>query len=52
MSRDRATFIGAVTLLLWAGLAVLTLHTAPVPPFLLTATSFAIGGSVGLAWAV
>lgn len=51
MTRARATAVGLSTLLLWATLATLTIRTAPVPPFLLTAVTFAIGGAVGLGWA-
>ena len=47
---DRATFIGSFAVLLWSLLAVLTVATAPVPPFLLNALCFAVGGGVGLIW--
>lgn len=49
--RARATATGFAAVLLWSVLALLTVRTAPVPPFLLTALSFAIGGAAGLAWA-
>ncbi len=50
MTRARATAIGFAAVLMWALLALLTVHTAPVPPFQLNALTFAIGGAVGLAW--
>lgn len=52
MSRRLATFIGFTAVLLWSALAVLTVATAPVPPFLLNALTFAVGGTLGLIWAV
>ena len=50
MTRSRATAIGFTAVLLWSSLALLTVGTAPVPPFQLSAMTFAIGGAVGLAW--
>lgn len=50
MSRARATAIGFVAVLLWALLAVLTVGSAPVPPLLLNAICFTIGGTLGLIW--
>ncbi len=50
MSRPAATLIGFSAVLLWALLAFFTVGSAPVPPFLLNALCFAIGGTVGLAW--
>ncbi len=50
MSRNRATAIGFVAVLLWALLAVFTVGTAPTPPLLLNALCFSIGGSLGLVW--
>lgn len=50
MTRTRATAIGFLAVLLWSALALLTVATAPVPPFLLNALTFGIGGSVGLVW--
>jgi drug/metabolite transporter (DMT)-like permease len=35
---------------MWALLALLTVGSAPVPPFQLAAISFAIGAAIGLAW--
>ena len=46
--RGRATAIGLIAVLLWAALALFTAMSGGVPPFLLTALCFAIGGSVGL----
>ncbi|MFG1278394.1 aromatic amino acid exporter YddG [Xanthobacter autotrophicus] len=48
MTSAAATRIGLLAILLWATLAVLTAATGQVPPFLLTALTFAIGGAVGL----
>lgn len=50
MTRTRATATGFVAVLLWAALALLTVGTAPVPPFLLNALTFGIGGLLGLGW--
>ena len=47
---QRATVIGFSAVLLWSLLAVLTIGSAPVPPFLLNALCFGIGGGVGLIW--
>lgn len=44
------TAIGAIAVILWALLALLTVATAPVPPFLLNTVTFAIGGVVGIIW--
>ncbi|MFG1319158.1 aromatic amino acid exporter YddG [Xanthobacter autotrophicus] len=48
MTSAAATRIGLLAILLWATLAVLTAATGQVPPFLLTALTFAIGGAVGV----
>ncbi len=45
----RATAVGGIAILLWAGLAFLTAASGAVPPFELAAVTFAIGGSMGLA---
>lgn len=50
MTRHSATAIGFVAVLLWALLAVLTVATAPVPPLLLNALCFSVGGVLGLVW--
>lgn len=52
MTRSRATAIGFSAILLWSLLALLTVGTAPVPPFLLNALTFAVGGVVGVVWVV
>lgn len=52
MTRRRATSIGFTAILMWSLLALLTVGSAPVPPFLLTAICFAIGGGIGLIWVV
>lgn len=49
--RRRATLTGFGAVLLWSLLALTTVMTAPVPPFLLAAVTFAIGGTLGLIWA-
>jgi drug/metabolite transporter (DMT)-like permease len=50
MSRSRATAIGFTAVLMWALLALFTIGSAPVPPFLLNALCFGIGGVIGLIW--
>lgn len=50
MSQSRATIIGCSAILLWSLLALLTIGSAPVPPFQLNAMTFAIGAVVGLIW--
>lgn len=50
MTRNRATAIGFTAVLLWALLALFTIGSAPVPPLLLNALCFAIGGGIGLIW--
>jgi len=50
MTRNRATAIGFTSVLMWALLALLTIGSAPVPPLLLNAICFAIGGMIGLVW--
>ena len=50
MTRTTATMIGFVAVLLWGVLALLTVGSAPTPPFLLNALCFAIGGTLGLIW--
>lgn len=46
---NRATVIGFVAVLLWALLALLTAASGVVPPFQLSAMTFAIGAAVGFA---
>ncbi|NBE07007.1 aromatic amino acid exporter YddG [Paragemmobacter ruber] len=50
MKTSRATAIGFTAVLMWALLALFTIGSAPVPPFLLNALTFAIGGTLGLIW--
>ena len=50
MTRSRATAIGFVAVLLWSLLALFTVGSAPVPPLLLNALCFSIGGTLGLIW--
>lgn len=50
MTRTKATAVGFVAVLLWALLALLTVGSAPVPPLLLNAICFTIGGTLGLIW--
>ena len=50
MERSKATAIGFSAVALWALLALFTVASAPVPPLLLNALTFAVGGSVGLVW--
>ncbi len=53
MSRNMATAVGFVAVLLWALLAYFTAASGQVPPFQLTAMSFGIGGLSGmLTWIV
>ena len=50
MSQRRATWIGFSAIILWSLLALLTIYSAPMPPFQLNAITFAIGGAVGVIW--
>jgi len=50
MGRGRATATGFSAVLMWSALALLTIGSDPVPPFLLNALCFGIGGLLGLAW--
>ena len=50
MTRQKATTIGFTAILMWALLALMTIGSAPVPPFLLNALCFGIGGTIGLVW--
>jgi drug/metabolite transporter (DMT)-like permease len=50
MTKARATGIGFTAIGMWALLALFTIGSAPVPPFLLSALCFAIGGVIGLIW--
>lgn len=44
----RATLVGGTAILMWSTLALFTALAGPVPPFLLVALSFGIGGGVSL----
>jgi len=50
MMSGKATLIGFTAILMWSLLALLTIGSAPVPPFLLNALCFGIGGTFGLIW--
>jgi drug/metabolite transporter (DMT)-like permease len=50
MTSNRATLVGFTAVLQWALLALFTIGSAPVPPLLLNAMCFAIGGTFGLVW--
>lgn len=50
MTQGKATLIGFTAVLMWSLLALFTIGSAPVPPLLLNAVCFAIGGLIGLAW--
>lgn len=50
MSKSKGTLIGFSAVVLWAFLALFTVASAPVPPFLLSALTFAVGGIVGVLW--
>jgi drug/metabolite transporter (DMT)-like permease len=51
-SRGRATLAGLGAIGLWALLAPLGVAAGPVPPFLLTGLTFAVGGLLGVVWQV
>lgn len=50
MTRAKATLIGLTAILMWSVLALLTIGSTPVPPFLLNVLTFGIGGTLGLIW--
>ena len=50
MTQSRATLLGFGAVLLWSTLALFTATSAPIPPFQLTAMTFAVGGTLGLLW--
>ncbi|WP_077701315.1 DMT family transporter [Thioclava nitratireducens] len=50
MTRGKATSIGFTAVLLWALLALFTVGSDPVPPLMLNALCFALGGAVGIIW--
>lgn len=52
MTRLRATACGAAAIILWGALALFTAMTGKMPPFQMTAITFALGGALGCAVAV
>ncbi|MCW1931898.1 aromatic amino acid exporter YddG [Pararhodobacter zhoushanensis] len=52
MERSKATAIGFSAVALWSLLALFTVASSPVPPLLLNALTFAVGGGVGLIWVI
>jgi drug/metabolite transporter (DMT)-like permease len=50
VTKGRATLIGFTAVLMWSLLALFTIGSAPVPPLLLNAICFGIGGLIGLVW--
>lgn len=50
MTRKTASLFGFSAILMWSLLALLTIGSAPVPPLLLNAICFGIGGVIGLIW--
>jgi drug/metabolite transporter (DMT)-like permease len=50
MTRSRATGIGFSAVMMWSLLALFTIGSAPVPPLMLNAICFGIGGLIGLVW--
>ena len=50
MTKGKATLIGFSAVLMWSLLALFTIGSAPVPPLLLNALCFGIGGLIGLVW--
>ena len=50
MTKARATLIGFTAVLMWSLLALFTIGSAPVPPLMLNAICFGIGGLIGLVW--
>ncbi|MCA9981830.1 MAG: DMT family transporter, partial [Anaerolineales bacterium] len=51
MTTQRATLIGASTILMWATLALFTVLSGDIPPLQLTALSFSIATLIGLLYA-
>jgi drug/metabolite transporter (DMT)-like permease len=50
VTKGRATLIGFSAVLMWSLLALLTIGSAPVPPLMLNAICFGLGGVIGLVW--
>ena len=49
-SQMRATGIGSTAIIMWATLAALTVYAGAIPPFQLTAMTFALAFGIGLIW--
>ncbi|MDJ0755635.1 MAG: hypothetical protein QNJ45_19065, partial [Ardenticatenaceae bacterium] len=49
-SQMRATGIGSTAIIMWATLAALTVYAGTIPPFQLTAMTFALAFGIGLIW--
>jgi drug/metabolite transporter (DMT)-like permease len=52
LNRQNATSLGFIAIALWGLLALLSVGSAPTPPFLLMTICFLIGGVLGLIWTV
>jgi drug/metabolite transporter (DMT)-like permease len=50
MTKGKATLIGFTAVLMWSLLALFTIGSEPVPPLLLNALCFGVGGVIGLVW--
>ena len=50
MTKCKATLIGFTAVLMWSLLALFTIGSEPVPPLLLNALCFGVGGLIGLVW--
>lgn len=48
MTRTNSTLVGFIAILLWSLLALFTAASGDIPPFQLTALSFALGGLIGV----
>ena len=48
--RNSATLAGIAAIVLWSSLALLATLTAPLPPFQVLATCFAVAGGAGCLW--
>jgi len=50
VTKSKATLTGFSAVLMWSLLALFTIGSAPVPPLMLNAFCFGIGGLIGLVW--
>jgi drug/metabolite transporter (DMT)-like permease len=50
MTKGKATLVGFTAVLMWSLLALFTIGSEPVPPLLLNALCFGVGGVIGLLW--